>query len=160
MCWYCCKWEVLDVNHRVGCELLDLNIFATSWNVSGWHEQGEILLQGSIWNPQYFTLFLLHDGHDLSANVGDAASLDNTCNTVGRRVVFLWLTHPIESSFIFFPHSVTQLPDQCDFFLFLHNPSTTHFQLYQACNETNVDTNQQDCGNKRLTVVNCEDKLV
>lgn len=103
MCWYCCKWEVLDVNHRVGCELLDLNIFATSWNVSGWHEQGEILLQGSIWNPQYFTLFLLHDGHDLSANVGDAASLDNTCNTVGRRVVFLWLTHPIESSFIFFP---------------------------------------------------------
>lgn len=159
MCWYCCKWEVLDVNHRVGCELLDLNIFATSWNVSGWHEQGEILLQGSIWNPQYFTLFLLHDGHDLSANVGDAASLDNTCNTVGRRVVFLWLTHPIESSFIF-PHSVTQLPDQCDFFLFLHNPSTTHFHLYQACNETNVDTNQQDCGNKRLTVVNCEDKLV
>lgn len=103
MCWYCCKWEVLDVNHRVGCELLDLNIFATSWNVSGWHEQGEILLQGSIWNPQYFTLFLLHDGHDLSANVGDAASLDNTCNTVGRRVVFLWLTHPIESSFIFSP---------------------------------------------------------
>lgn len=31
-----------------------------------------------MWNPQYFTLLLLHNGQDLSANVGDAASLDDT----------------------------------------------------------------------------------
>lgn len=38
----------------------------------------------SIWNPQYFILFLLHDGRDLSANIGDAASLDNACNKGGE----------------------------------------------------------------------------
>lgn len=38
----------------------------------------------SVWNPQYFALLLLHDGHDLSANVGDAASLDHAWKT--RRV--------------------------------------------------------------------------
>lgn len=38
-------------------------------------------LQSAIWNPQDFILLLLHDGHDLSANVGDAAGLDHTCNT-------------------------------------------------------------------------------
>lgn len=43
----------------------------------------EKFLRCSVWNPQHFTLFLLHDGRDLSANVGDAASLDNACNTVG-----------------------------------------------------------------------------
>ena len=42
----------------------------------------ETFLWCSIWNPQYFTLLLLHDGHDLSANVGDAAGLDDACNRV------------------------------------------------------------------------------
>lgn len=40
-------------------------------------------LQSAIWNPQDFILLLLYDGHDLSANVGDAAGLDHTCNTEG-----------------------------------------------------------------------------
>lgn len=42
---------------------------------------GVTFLQSAIWNPQDFILLLLHDGHDLSANVGDAAGLDHTCNT-------------------------------------------------------------------------------
>lgn len=44
-------------------------------------EGGGAFLQSAIWNPQDFILLLLHDGHDLSANVGDAAGLDHTCNT-------------------------------------------------------------------------------
>lgn len=40
-------------------------------------------LQSAIWNPQDFILLLLHNGDDLSANVGDAAGLDHTCNTEG-----------------------------------------------------------------------------
>lgn len=49
---------------------------------------GVTFLWCSIWDPQHFALFLLHDGHDLSANVGDAASLDDACNTqsVGRNI--------------------------------------------------------------------------
>lgn len=49
--------------------------------VSGGGGGGVTFLQSAIWNPQDFILLLLHDGHDLSANVGDAASLDHTCNT-------------------------------------------------------------------------------
>lgn len=49
----------------------------------GWRGDRVTFLQSAIWNPQDFILLLLHDGHDLSANVGDAAGLDHTCNTEG-----------------------------------------------------------------------------
>ena len=41
---------------------------------------GAACLRRSVWNPEHFALLLLHDGDDLSANVGDASSLDNACN--------------------------------------------------------------------------------
>lgn len=51
----------------------------------GWRGERVTFLQSAIWNPQDFILLLLHDGHDLSANVGDTAGLDHTCNTEGGR---------------------------------------------------------------------------
>lgn len=50
-----------------------------------WGTCGELLalLRRSIWNPQNLILLLLHHGLDLSANVGDAACLDDAWNTRG-----------------------------------------------------------------------------
>lgn len=36
-------------------------------------------LGGAKWSPQDFTLFLINDSGDLSANVRKVATLDNTC---------------------------------------------------------------------------------
>ena len=52
------------------------------------------ILWCAIWNPQDFILFLLHDGCDLSANVGDAASLDNTCNTEEEGGIYMGSVKP------------------------------------------------------------------
>lgn len=54
-----------------------------SWSNARWAMCGGLvtLLRRSIGNPQDPILFLLHDVGDLSANVGDAACLNDACNT-------------------------------------------------------------------------------
>lgn len=81
-----CVWEKrssprcwLDVPIRCGfCN----KIITSSQMFAGDVCRVVTFLRCAIWNPQHFILFLLHDGHDLSANIGDAACLDNACKTV------------------------------------------------------------------------------
>lgn len=40
----------------------------------------------SIRNPKHFVLLLVHDGHDLTAYVGQTAGLDDTCNRTASHI--------------------------------------------------------------------------
>lgn len=82
-----CSWKItsslsflLTEPSSVSCT----DWLCVSWSNVWWIMCGELvtLLWRSIWNPQNLILFLLHDGDDLSANVGDAACLDDACNTL------------------------------------------------------------------------------
>lgn len=44
------------------------------------------------WSPQDFTLFLINYCHNLSANVGERAALDNTC---GEETLLTAVSHGV-----------------------------------------------------------------